>query len=87
MTSDILRLFSHEWHAQTQDYTSSSILIDHNLNAAAHFRPETSDVASDLRNAVTRLTHAWHYSNPMAAYTPFYDKPQLRCEPILYSYS
>ena len=55
MTLEIIRAFLHEHYAFTRDHESSTMLLDHSLNATAHFLPEISEAASELRNSVTKL--------------------------------
>ena len=55
MTSEIIRTFLHEYYAVTQDHESSTMLLDHSLNATTHFLPDISEATSELRNSVTKL--------------------------------
>ena len=57
MTLELLRDFTHECYALTQDYSSSTLLINHTLNCVTHFCSDISEASSELRNAATRLRH------------------------------
>ena len=57
-TSELLRDFLYERHAHTQDYLSSSRLLDHTLNTNTHFRPDISYAASELRNAASIIRNS-----------------------------
>ena len=58
--SDLLRAFSYESYAQTQNFTSSLRITDHALSTTAHFCPEILETVSELRNDATRLRHVKH---------------------------
>ena len=55
--SEILRAFSCECYALTQDHESSSQLTCHSLDTAKHFRPEISEDILDLCDAATKRRH------------------------------
>ena len=57
MNSELLRVFSSEYYAHVQDFTSSFRSTCQTINTDTHFHPELSEAASKLCNAVTRLRH------------------------------
>ena len=54
MLSELLRAFSCEFYAITQDRSSSNQLTNHTLNSATHYRPDITVEVFELRDAATK---------------------------------
>ena len=57
MSSELFRAFLHEFHACTQDRSSSSQVTNPTLNAATNFQLEISAESSESRDAVTKIRY------------------------------